>query len=61
MLEDIIKEVIETKKSDRITTYIDYKKKYVILNPSVKVEIELPEGKVIKLDVTDLFFGKENN
>jgi len=36
---------------------MDYGTKYTILKPSVKVEIELSCGKVLKFDVTKHFKG----
>lgn len=58
-LEDLIKKIISKSKVDtldhRVESFVDYKNKYMILKPSVKVTIELTEGKVIKADVTDYF------
>lgn len=58
-LEEIIKKAIEElnsgKINDRVETFVDYKSKYAILKPSVKVEINLCKGVTAKLDISDLF------
>ena len=58
-LEELIKKIISKSKVDtldhRVESFVDYKNKYMILKPSVKVTIELTEGKVIKADITDYF------
>lgn len=58
-LEELIKKIISKSRVDtldhRVESFVDYKNKYMILKPSVKVTIELTEGKVIKADVTDYF------
>ena len=61
-LEELIKNTIKTidegnVPTDRIESFMDYKAKYVILRPSVKVEIALTGGKVVKMDVSDYFEG----
>ena len=60
-LEELVKEAIrdleEDKIGDRVESYMDYKSKYVVLKPSVKVEIALTGGKVVKMDVSDYFEG----
>ena len=60
-LEDLISRIIENldveKLDKRIDTYTDYKNKYMILKPSVKVQVELTCGKVITIDITDYFKG----
>lgn len=58
-LEELIKKIISKSRVDtldtRVESFVDYKNKYMILKPSVKVTIELTDGKVIKADVTDYF------
>lgn len=60
-LEELITRVIRNldveKLDGRIETYVDYKSNYVVLKPTVKVEIELTCGKVLKIDVSDYFKG----
>ena len=57
-LEELIKKIIkENKMDERIVAFNDYKTKYAILHPSVTVNVELTEGKVYKIDVTDYFKG----
>ena len=60
-LEALITKIIQNldveKLDSRVDTYTDFKNKYVILKPSVKVEVELTCGKVVKIDVTDYFEG----
>lgn len=61
-LEELIKRIISSIEIDkldkRIEDYTDYKSKYVVLKPAVKVTIELTSGKIVKLDVTDYFEGE---
>ena len=52
-----IKNVEEGRLTSRVVSYADYKQKYIVPKPSVKVEIELTSGKVAKLDITDYFEG----
>ena len=55
LITKIIKNIdIETLDS-RIDTYTDFKSKYAILRPSVKVEVELKTGKRYTIDVSDYF------
>lgn len=58
-LETLIKQEIENIKkgelSKRVISFYDYKSKYAVLRPSVKIEVELTQGVVAKLDVTDYF------
>ena len=58
-LEDVIKQTIENllngKIDKRVTSFVDYKNKYAVLSPSVKVEINLTKGIVAELDVSDFF------
>lgn len=60
-LKSLITRVVEGLENDildkRIIKYIDYKTKYTILKPSVKVEVELTDGKVAQFDVSDYFEG----
>ena len=60
-LEDEIKKAIgdlrEGKIPENAEQYMDYGSKYTILRPSVKVEIELSCGKVLKFDATHHFKG----
>ena len=58
-LEQLIKKEIENVKNgivdDRINTFVDYKSKYAVLRPEVKVEISLSKGVVATIDVSDYF------
>ena len=58
-LEELITRLVKNLDSEkfdkRVESYYDYKSKYVVLKPSVKVEIALTEGKVVKIDVSDYF------
>lgn len=58
-LEDVIKQIIknlnEGKVDNRVTSFIDYKNKYAVLKPEVKVEISLTKGIVATIDVSDFF------
>jgi len=58
-LEDVIKQIIknlnEGKVDNRVTSFIDYKSKYAVLKPEVKVEISLTKGIVATIDVSDFF------
>lgn len=60
-LQELIKRVIQNldveKLDKRITSFTDYKSRYVVLKPKVKVTIEMTEGKVIEMDVSDYFEG----
>lgn len=55
LIKRIIRELDENSLDDRIDNYTDYKSKYIILKPTVKVDVELTCGKVIKIDVSDYF------
>lgn len=57
VLTEIIQNVDVQKLNKRVIAYKDFKNKYVILKPSVEVKIELTEGKVVTVDVTDFFEG----
>lgn len=58
-LEETISRIVsgvgEGKTDPRIIGFTDYKSKYTVLKPKVAVEVELTEGKVIRIDVTDYF------
>lgn len=58
-LEDFIKSVIEGimqgKIDPRVESYTDYKNRFTVLKPTVKVEVELTSGKVAVFDITDYF------
>ena len=58
-LEELIKHEIENIKNGivgkRIDSFVDYKNKYAILKPEVKVEVSLTSGVVAKIDVSDYF------
>lgn len=60
-LKSLITRIVEGLENEtldkRIVKYIDYKTKYTILKPSVKVEVELTDGKVAQFDVSDYFEG----
>lgn len=60
-LEVLIKHIVEDLENnqinDRVDSYNDFKSKYVVLKPLVKVRIELTSGKVAEIDVTDYFEG----
>lgn len=60
-LEELIRRLVENlnieRLDKRVESYTDYKSKYVVLKPSVKVEIALTDGKVAKIDVSDYFEG----
>lgn len=61
LLEDLITRIVqnleEEKMDKRIEHYHDYKSKYVNLRPRVVVKVELTDGKVCEIDVTDYFEG----
>lgn len=58
-LEELLKQEIDNIKngivSKRVDNFVDYKNKYAILKPEVKVEVSLTCGVVAKIDVTDYF------
>ena len=60
-LQGLIAKIIEnldaSKLDERITSYTDFKSKYVVLRPSVKVDVELTDGKKFTIDITDYFEG----
>lgn len=61
-LEQLINQQIENLKNGkvdkRVTSYTDFKNKYVILKPSVTVEIALTDGIKATIDISD-YFTKE--
>lgn len=65
-LQNLLNSAIEELKKDvpsldnfstRLDKYSDYKNKYMILKPSVKATIELKNGRVLTIDITDYFQG----
>ena len=60
-LQELITRIIENldtnQLDERITSYTDFKSRYVVLRPSVKVDVDLTDGKTFKIDVTDYFEG----
>ena len=55
LITRLVKYLDSEKFDERVVSYYDYKSKYVVLKPSVTVEISLTEGKVVKIDVSDYF------
>lgn len=47
----------DNQMNERLTQFVDYKNKYVVLKPSVKVSVELTNGRTFTIDVTDYFEG----
>ena len=67
-LEMAISEIIEEMKKPspnfeyvgkRLVSYINYGSKYVVLKPSIKIQIELTNGRVLSIDATDYFEGAQ--
>jgi len=60
-LEDLllrIKSGVESGEIDkRVISYTDYKSKYVVLKPMMKVRIELTDGKIFEIDISDYLEG----
>ena len=58
-LEELIKKeinnILEGKFDDRVLNYYDYKSKYAVLKPMVKVNIELTKGVTATIDISDYF------
>jgi len=58
-LEEVVKQQIKNlqdgKVNERVESFVDYKNKYAVLKPSVKVEISLTKGIVATIDVSDFF------
>lgn len=58
-LEELIKQeinnILEGKFDDRVLNYFDYKSKYAVLKPMVKVNIELTKGVTATIDISDYF------
>ena len=57
LIANIIQNIDFEKLDSRIDSYVDFKSKYVVLKPSVKVDVELTNGKKFSIDVTDYFEG----
>lgn len=57
LIANIIQNIDAEKLDSRIDSYADYKSKYVVLKPSVKVDVELTNGKKFTIDITDYFEG----
>lgn len=57
LITEIVKNLEDEKLDERIDFYNNYKTRYVVLKPSVKVRVELTEGKIAEIDVTDYFEG----
>lgn len=62
-IETLVNGIIDSMRSGkmdpRIVSFTDYKSKYVVLAPKVSVNVELTDGKVFKVDVTDYFFKEK--
>lgn len=60
-LEELIRRIIDGvtqgKTDQRVEKFEDYKSKYVVLAPTVKVEVALTDDKTFRFDVTDYFKG----
>lgn len=60
-LRELIVRIIENldveKLDKRVDSFVDFKSPYVVLKPSVKVEVELTNGRKCVIDVTDYFEG----
>lgn len=58
-LEEVVKQAIKNlldgKVNERVINFVDYKNKYAVLKPEVKVEISLTKGIVATIDVSDFF------
>lgn len=58
-LEELIKQeinnILEGKFDNRVLNYFDYKSKYAVLKPMVKVNIELTKGVTATIDISDYF------
>ena len=54
-IKKILADALKAPVGDRVVEYHDYRSKYTILKPSVTLKAETRDGKVIVLDVTDLF------
>ena len=57
LITRIVQNIDKNHLDERIFNFTDYKNKFVVLKPSVKVEVELTEGKVFRIDVSDYFEG----
>lgn len=59
-LEQLVSRLIKNldkERNDRLVSFTDYKSKYTVLKPYVKVEVALTDGKVATFDITDYFRG----
>lgn len=58
-LEELIKQEIENinngKIDERVLNFYDFKSKYAVLKPMVKVNIELTKGVTATIDISDYF------
>lgn len=58
-LEEVVKQcirnLVDGKVDERVTSFVDYKNKYAVLSPSVKVQVELTKGITATIDVSDFF------
>lgn len=63
-LEELIKEEIKNLKNgklnERVKNFSNYDSKYAILKPKVMVHIELAQGFIADVDISD-YFEKEVN
>ena len=50
-----IKNISDGKISTRVLNFNDFKSKYSVLKPMVKVEIELTKGVIATIDISDYF------
>ena len=57
LIAKIINNLDVEKLDKRIDSFVDFKSPYVVLKPSVKVEVELTNGKKFVIDITDYFEG----
>ena len=59
MLEDYIKQAIESVKArklvDGVIEFKDTKTKYIVPKSTVVVEVALKDGLIAKIDITDYF------
>ncbi len=57
LISKIVQNLDDNEMDERIVSFTDFKNKYVNLRPSVKVNIELTNGRTVTIDVTDYFEG----
>ena len=53
----VIEHIDDDKLDPAVEEYKNYKSRYVIPKPHVRVQIELTSGKVATIDITDYFKG----